>query len=609
MPVKIDVEVVNGTEKGLRKVEESIRRSGITMQQAMKILDQQAQSTGRKNFLDGISESADVAAKKTFTLVDGIKTLNQLNITPRGYEMFAFRMTTVLSKMPALIPAIVGVAGALGTAKVAAEVFSNAMEQGVKNDVTQWKDLSNAVADFSRIYERAGITWANSPFIQNAANHATNIVDAGTNIFGDLLQGGHGIRADIGMAAGLGRGKKTWSQSFWNGATFGLFDPDSNLQAEGENNKLISDAELGQLRKGRAESQESLRHRAELARGLGGDKSLSQMQALLASKTAEHDKTAGLNDAEGIKERARLFNEIQAINARIEQHQEQQLKIQEMRNKLIADEKFSREVIDKLTLDGAKKLEDSETKIAEEMFRQSRSLKDQEQQQEKLVRISRQRQKLQADADREAERQHDLMVDAEVQHHRDLLRQIEQQAQARERLADRISATQRKLDAGAAQQFRQGQSEFLQTGEDASIGGLFGQLSGNNSNKELLRQQAREFIKRGGTPEQLRKQRAAARRAEMGKGDVFDESMLEKNLGEMQDANRQLNQRQIEAMGFNGKTTQKLANIVDAQANQFQEMSNRFQGLESFVDMIAQKINLQNQQQQRGTAKKRWQQF
>lgn len=112
-------------------------------------------------------------------------------------------------------------------------------------------------------------------------------------------------------------------------------------------------------------------------------------------------------------------------------------------------------------------------------------------------------------------------------------------------------------------------------------------------------QQAKDLRSKGWTPDAIRKMRAAANRSAMGKGNALDDLDAEANAGSLQDAQRALNQKQIQAMGFNGKTTQKLSQIVDAQANQFDDLSGKFQGLEAFVDQIAQKVQMSQQSTQR----------
>jgi hypothetical protein len=128
---------------GLRLQEELVRRKGVLERKNLADMLNAADKTG--GALDGLSEK--------------VKYLNQLNITPRGYEMYAFRLTSMLEN--------IGTKGALalGAVATAAAGVTIAVKRMVDSGDPAIERFNNSVTRMEHSFERLAISIGRSSVI------------------------------------------------------------------------------------------------------------------------------------------------------------------------------------------------------------------------------------------------------------------------------------------------------------------------------------------------------------------------------------------------------------------------------------------------------------
>jgi hypothetical protein len=140
---------------GLRLQEELVRRKGVLERKNLADMLNAADKTG--GALDGLSEK--------------VKYLNQLNITPRGYEMYAFRMTSMLES--------IGTKGALalGAVATAAAGVTIAVKRMVDSGDPAIERFNNSVERLGYSYEHFASSLGRSTIIVGAVNGVAESIE------------------------------------------------------------------------------------------------------------------------------------------------------------------------------------------------------------------------------------------------------------------------------------------------------------------------------------------------------------------------------------------------------------------------------------------------
>lgn len=321
-------ELVNGFREAEAEAKKSLERMGLFGHQSSMASD--AAFKKSKPFDSGAGGDIDAdalrrnmkfatfnkeilnASKSLGEFTDKAKFLAQMNLLPRGTEMFAVRLGMIADKMPAVI---VG----LGAAAIAAKSWQMAMEAGTRAGIEEWRELQQSVENFNQSWQRAADVAATNSLYRQMAQGLSEFNNEAASLTEEAAGGFSKLRGAVVMLGrDLGMVNKEWANSFIHARG-----------AEVEANKI--EAERARLQREQVanlaviEAAESRIRKAAQAREvgkLGTRADVDEQMRIVSDQINQVGQTPGETEEKKAARRARLGEELNALASRKVQIQE-----------------------------------------------------------------------------------------------------------------------------------------------------------------------------------------------------------------------------------------------------------------------------------------------
>lgn len=556
MAIQIPIELVNRTGPGWAKFVADARKAGVDATTAANQAVASIQQRNQSSFLDDYMKKQNIAIGGTNALTQGIKTLNQLNITPRGYEMFAYRLSTVAAQMP-------GVVAAFAAAAAGALAFSNAMSEGMKANIPEYVRLKGEIESLGRVWSEIGQVWASDERMTEAArqlSHYTRVLKS------DLYEVGTGAKS---ARAAIGEFLEAR----------GLIRTDEEIQKGGVANDLDRFFSPGRLHRQQQENINTLKRNAQNLVGQQQKEIRDDDGELIrkATKDLDRKKLLEMRDRTELSQKVlvgshaegtvpedeftkRMDGHIRLLTAISKRLKEVEIEEERFAKKSSGIESkvksMQQDMEDKDTFSRLNRQSDidSHLKIQTDAMSGNVSLEDRQRILENITALHKRSFEIQREARRNEEQWQDAERDFEDRKKLDAIKRsseakdaieaekkkldfMKQQGVATKDLANQQqkiqnlkqkevqllkeevelevdlatawhekmlaehermkadqSRVQNNLDNQAASDFRQNRQEMLGRGDAAGAGGLLSQLGGNISRRDILRQQSRDAL-------------------------------------------------------------------------------------------------------------------
>lgn len=144
MAVTIPLYLINRTGPEWQKFMQDAERAGVAANDAANQLVKMANAANKQEAMKSLAKSTGLATDSVSGLVDKINYLNALNITPYGYERFAYRLSMMFSQLGKASAPVAAVGVAVGTVAMAVKALGQTGDANLTKLKWQIEELSAA---------------------------------------------------------------------------------------------------------------------------------------------------------------------------------------------------------------------------------------------------------------------------------------------------------------------------------------------------------------------------------------------------------------------------------------------------------------------------------